>query len=132
MDNSADTYTSPRNAAAAAGGDTARSAEQRAAERAAASPPELADGAPEEAEEDDEDEGYGVDHLSAVIRPVALTMILARCAAAAARGARGLAAANRLSWHSGDIPCSRLSPPAAAWRWARSASRSKTRPSARG
>ena len=83
MDESADTYKSPLNAAAAAaGGDSSRSAEQRAAARAAASPPELADGAHDGEEEDDEDEGYGVDHLSAVIRPVALTMILARCAAA--------------------------------------------------
>ena len=30
--------------------------------------------------DEDEDEGYTVEHLSAVIRPVALTMILARCA----------------------------------------------------
>lgn len=33
--------------------------------------------APVDDEEDDDDAGYSLDHLSAVIRPVALTMVLA-------------------------------------------------------
>lgn len=46
------------------------------------SPPALDGGAEkDEEDEDDEDPGYTVEHLSAVVRPVALTMILARCAA---------------------------------------------------
>jgi hypothetical protein len=50
----------------------------------AAPPPAPGDGdAGLDEEEAEDDVGYSVDHLSAVVRPVALTMILARCAAAA-------------------------------------------------
>ncbi|RYG50275.1 hypothetical protein EON66_12020 [archaeon] len=34
-----------------------------------------------EEEEEEEDDGYTIDHLSAVVRPVAITMILSRYAA---------------------------------------------------
>lgn len=46
---------------------------------AQAAPPPNADAdAAMEEEEAEDDVGYSVDHLSAVVRPVALTMILAR------------------------------------------------------
>lgn len=46
--------------------------------RAGTSPPSPLPHATEAEEEDDEeDSGYSLDHLSAVIRPVALTMVLA-------------------------------------------------------
>ena len=46
---------------------------------AAPVPPASSNNNAEEVDDDEEEEGYSVDHLSAVIRPVALTMILARC-----------------------------------------------------
>ena len=72
----------------------------------------------EEGEEDDES-GYTVEHLSAVIRPVALTMILARCVATPPPPVP----VSVFSW--GYRSAAPRAPPHAVWLWVTSDSHSR-------
>jgi hypothetical protein len=90
--------------------------------RAQAAPPEPVD-LPEPEEEAEDDTGYTVDHLSAVVRPVALTMILARCGHLRASEACPQPLFCRTTQRTADAV--RLGPRCAALLLAKSESRAK-------